>query len=182
MGVLAVGGGKVTLGRRVTPYGGRGRRKMRSRGVFLSRSRRADPDRANPASQELTDAAPSCSEEPLQLGTPQAGPRARLRSRSKGAGPDDTIIAQLAKPPKLVDDLARKHPDMVWIGLHVAPPRSAENIIVASNVPAKIGQRSDPEDLQAMKTGRSVACARARTSMSRCRCTTRRARPSAPSA
>jgi hypothetical protein len=71
---------------------------------------------------------------------------------SAGASPRAATLAQ-----KLVDDLARKHPDLVRIGLHVTPPRSAENIIVASNVPAKIGQKSDPEDLQAMKTGRPVA-------------------------
>lgn len=57
---------------------------------------------------------------------------------------------------KLVDELAKKHPELVRIGLHVTPPGSAENIIVASNVAAKIGQKSDPEDLQAMKSGRPV--------------------------
>lgn len=73
-----------------------------------------------------------------------------VASASASAG-----AANLAQ--KLVDDLARKHPDLVRIGLHVTPPRSAENIIVASNVPTKIGQKSDPEDLKAMKTGRPVA-------------------------
>lgn len=57
---------------------------------------------------------------------------------------------------KLVEALAKKHPELVRIGLHVTPPGSAENIIVASNIAAKIGQKSDPEDLQAMKTGRPV--------------------------
>ena len=42
------------------------------------------------------------------------------------------------------------------IGLHVTPPGSPENVIVASNVAAKVGQKSDPEDLRAMKTGRPV--------------------------
>ena len=57
---------------------------------------------------------------------------------------------------RLVDDMAREHPELVRIGLHVTPPGSSENIIIASNVAAKIGQKSDPEDLQAMKTGRPV--------------------------
>ncbi len=56
----------------------------------------------------------------------------------------------------LVNELAKKHPDLVRVGLHVTPPGSSENIIVASNVAAKLGQKSDPEDLTAMKTGRPV--------------------------
>jgi hypothetical protein len=65
-----------------------------------------------------------------------------------------TPAATLAQ--KLVDDLGRKHPDLQRIGLHVTPPSSPANIIIASNVPAKIGQKSDPEDLRAMKTGLPV--------------------------
>jgi hypothetical protein len=57
---------------------------------------------------------------------------------------------------RLVNQLAKKHPELVRIGLHVTPPGSSENIIIASNVAAKLGQKSDPEDLQAMKTGRPV--------------------------
>lgn len=57
---------------------------------------------------------------------------------------------------KLVDELAAKYPGLVRIGLHVTPPRGSENIIVASNVPQKIGQRSDPEDLKAMQSRKPV--------------------------
>src|SRR5713226_9317945 len=57
---------------------------------------------------------------------------------------------------RLVDELAKKHPELVRIGLHATPAGSSENIIVASNVAAKLGQKSDPEDLRAMETGRPV--------------------------
>ncbi len=57
---------------------------------------------------------------------------------------------------KLVDELAAKHPELVRIGLHVTPPHRRENIIVASNVPTKIGQKSGPEDLTTMQTGKPV--------------------------
>ncbi len=57
---------------------------------------------------------------------------------------------------RLVDELEKKHPELVRIGLHVTPPGSSENVIVASNVAAKVGQKSDLEDLRAMKTGRPV--------------------------
>ena len=80
---------------------------------------------------------------------------------------DDLSVQELAgarpaPPPaktpaqRLVDDIARKHPEVVRIGLHLTPPGGAENIIVASNLAAKIGQKSDPEDLAAMKTGQPV--------------------------
>ena len=72
-------------------------------------------------------------------------------SGARGALPPGKTLAQ-----RLVDELAKKHPELLRIGLHVTPPRSSENIIVASNVSAKVGQKSDPEDLQAMKTGRPV--------------------------
>jgi len=68
-----------------------------------------------------------------------------------GGNPVRKTLAQ-----NLVEDVARKYPDLVRIGLHVTPPESAENIIIASNIAAKIGQKSDLEDLQAMKTGRAV--------------------------
>ncbi len=80
---------------------------------------------------------------------------------------DDLTIQDLS-PPKssaaanktfaqeLVDDLAAKHPEITRIGLHLTPPHGADNIIVASNLPAKIGLKSDPEDLRAMRSGRPV--------------------------
>ena len=70
---------------------------------------------------------------------------------AKSATSQERILAQ-----RLVDQLAAKHPELVRIGLHVTPPNRSHNIIVASNVAAKIGQKSDPEDLQAMRTGKPV--------------------------
>jgi iron complex outermembrane receptor protein len=57
---------------------------------------------------------------------------------------------------KLVDDLVAKHPDLVRIALHLTPPDRADNMIVACNVAARIGRKSDPEDLKAMQTGKPV--------------------------
>lgn len=73
------------------------------------------------------------------------------RSAAKSSGVPQNIWAQ-----KLVDSLAARHPELVRIGLHVTPPEGADNIIVASNLTAKIGKKSDPEDLQAMRTGKPV--------------------------
>lgn len=57
---------------------------------------------------------------------------------------------------KLVDELAMRHPEIARIGLHLTPPGAPDNIIIASNIPAKIGQRSDPEDLKAMQSSTAV--------------------------
>ncbi len=72
-------------------------------------------------------------------------------SPSKSSAAGNKTLAQ-----KLVDDLAAKHPEIARIGLHLTPPQGADNVIVASNLPAKIGQKSDREDLRAMRSGRPV--------------------------
>ncbi len=65
--------------------------------------------------------------------------------------PQSNTVAQ-----KLVDELAAKYPELVRIGLHLTPPNRVDNIIVACNIAARIGQKSDPEDLKAMHTGKVV--------------------------
>ena len=72
-------------------------------------------------------------------------------SGSALTAPGGKIYAQ-----RLVDQLAAKHPELVRIGMHVTPPNKPDNIIIACNVPERIGQKSDPEDLKAMKTGQAV--------------------------
>lgn len=78
---------------------------------------------------------------------------------------DDLVVEELVRgggvpggnlAQRLVDELAKRHPELIRVGVHVTPPGGSANIIVASNVAAKIGQESDSEDLQAMKTGRLV--------------------------
>jgi hypothetical protein len=63
----------------------------------------------------------------------------------------DRIYAQ-----RLVDELAARHPELVRIGMHVTPPNKPDNIIIACNMSDRIGLKSDPEDLKAMKSGQPV--------------------------
>jgi hypothetical protein len=72
-------------------------------------------------------------------------------SGATSALPQGKIYAQ-----QLVDGLAAKHPELVRIGMHVTPPNKPDNIIVACNQSERIGRKSDPEDLEAMKTGQPV--------------------------
>ncbi|MGH9713055.1 MAG: family 16 glycoside hydrolase [Candidatus Acidiferrales bacterium] len=57
---------------------------------------------------------------------------------------------------QLVNELVARHPELVRIGMHVTPPNKPDNIIVACNVPERIGRKSDLEDLKAMNSGQPV--------------------------
>jgi len=57
---------------------------------------------------------------------------------------------------RLVDELAARHPELVRIGMHVTPPNKPDNIIIACNLSERIGRKSDPEDLKAMRSGQPV--------------------------
>jgi hypothetical protein len=54
---------------------------------------------------------------------------------------------------KLVDDLFAKRKDLVSMGIHITPPGKTENVIIATNVPAKIGKVSSDDDMNVMRTG-----------------------------
>jgi hypothetical protein len=45
------------------------------------------------------------------------------------------------------------HPEIQKLGLHAVPPRQTENVIIASNLPEKIGKVSAPSDLQLVAAG-----------------------------
>ena len=83
--------------------------------------------------------------------TGQAAPKKWSLNTEGAPAASEKILAQ-----RLVDDLAKAHPELVRIGVHVTPPDKPDNIIIASNLAVKIGQKSDPEDLEVMKTGRPV--------------------------
>lgn len=57
---------------------------------------------------------------------------------------------------RLVGELAARHPELVRIGMHVTPPNKSDNIIIACNESERVGRKSDPEDLKAMKTEQPV--------------------------
>jgi hypothetical protein len=54
---------------------------------------------------------------------------------------------------KLVDDLFAKRQDLVSMGLHVTPPGSSDNVIIASNVKSKLGKKSSEPDMLVMTSG-----------------------------
>jgi len=68
---------------------------------------------------------------------------------AQSAPPSKKIYAQ-----KLVDDLFAKRQDLVSMGIHVTPPGQPDNVIIASNVPTKVGKKSSDEDMDVMRTGK----------------------------
>ena len=72
------------------------------------------------------------------------------------SGAHGSLGARKTFAQKLVDEFVAQHPQLVRVGLHVTPLNRSQNVIIASNVPEKVGQKSDPEDLQAMQSGKPI--------------------------
>lgn len=57
---------------------------------------------------------------------------------------------------KLIDDTLARHPEVATLAMHVTPPKSDDNVIIASNF-GKIGKKADEDDLAVLKTGQPRA-------------------------
>lgn len=64
------------------------------------------------------------------------------------AQPPERIYAQT-----LVDSMLASHPELTILALHVTPPTSADNIIIASNI-GRIGKKADADDLSVLESGK----------------------------
>jgi hypothetical protein len=64
----------------------------------------------------------------------------------------DSTIPTQTYAQSLVDDALLKHPKVVILALHVQPDKSANNVIVASNI-GRIGKQADEDDLHVIATG-----------------------------
>ena len=56
----------------------------------------------------------------------------------------------------IVESVAAGHPDLVRLTLHAVPTGKTECTQIASTMKERRGKPSDPEDLQAMKSGQEV--------------------------
>jgi hypothetical protein len=63
---------------------------------------------------------------------------------------EENIYAQT-----LVNETIATYPDLLVLALHVTPPRSSNNVIIASNI-GLIGKRADAEDLKVINTGETL--------------------------
>ncbi|WP_263366290.1 hypothetical protein [Edaphobacter bradus] len=70
---------------------------------------------------------------------------------AKEMDPSYTTPAPFAQ--KLVDEALAKHPEVLLLAIHAAPPHH-KNVIVASNF-GRIGKIGDEDDLRCIRTGKS---------------------------
>ena len=56
---------------------------------------------------------------------------------------------------KLVDETMAKHPELQILALHVTPPNSTDNVILASSI-GRIGKKADEDDLKVIQTGEPI--------------------------
>src|SRR5258707_5352504 len=53
----------------------------------------------------------------------------------------------------LIERALARHSEVVTLAMHVTPPNSADNVIIASNF-GRIGKKADADDLEVIKTGK----------------------------
>lgn len=75
-----------------------------------------------------------------------------LAATATGVALAQTPTAPTAQ--KLVDEALAKHPEVVIIAMHVAPPHQSDYVIVASNI-GRIGKKADEDDMRVINTGKS---------------------------
>jgi hypothetical protein len=54
----------------------------------------------------------------------------------------------------LVEKIMSHHHEVHKIGIHATPPNSSDNVIIAANIPAKIGKKSSAKDMELVATGK----------------------------
>jgi hypothetical protein len=75
---------------------------------------------------------------------------------SYGALFQASLNVSAAYAQKLVDEAMVSNPGVQKMGLHVNPPNSQDNIVIANNIPSKIGKKSSAKDLRVMTSGKST--------------------------
>jgi iron complex outermembrane receptor protein len=71
-----------------------------------------------------------------------------LAAQTPATPPPANLYAQY-----LVDTTATRHPELLQLDLHATPPGSAESVIIASKDAARLGHKSDRDDVEVFKTG-----------------------------
>jgi hypothetical protein len=77
----------------------------------------------------------------------------------QGASAADYTTAHVSAPyaERLVVATKREHREIQKIGLHVTLPPHGDHVIIASDIPSKIGKRSSPADMTVVTSGKPSA-------------------------
>jgi len=87
------------------------------------------------------------------------GIRDSLKRRITNAGnlmepyPFDPIATTKTHAQKLVNEIMEKHAELLILAMHVTPPGSPDNIILASSI-GRIGKKADEDDMRVIQTGK----------------------------
>ncbi len=71
-----------------------------------------------------------------------------LQAQTHGTADQPKTYAQ-----QLINQEIAKHPEIVIMAMHVTPPNSADNQIIASNI-GRIGKKADDDDMRVVRTGK----------------------------
>jgi hypothetical protein len=63
-----------------------------------------------------------------------------------------TVSAPYAQ--KLVNEAMMAHPGVQKMGLHVNAPNTQDNVVIANNIPAKVGKKSSDGDMSVVRSGK----------------------------
>ncbi len=66
------------------------------------------------------------------------------------------INSEHPEAQQIIEKLVSKHNGLVRLTIHAVPTGKGASEIIACNIQKKIGQPSDPEDLEAMKTNKTI--------------------------
>jgi hypothetical protein len=67
-----------------------------------------------------------------------------------------TLAPEKIYAQELVNQTVAKYPDLLVVAMHVTPPKSSQNVIIASNI-GRIGKKADAEDKKVINTGETLA-------------------------
>ncbi|MCU1324123.1 MAG: hypothetical protein JWM43_3772 [Acidobacteriaceae bacterium] len=73
------------------------------------------------------------------------------------AMPANYIHVDAATAQRIVVAEKTLHPEIVKLGLHATPPAAKDNVIIANDIPSKIGKKSSEADMQKLAAGKAVA-------------------------
>jgi TonB-dependent siderophore receptor len=86
--------------------------------------------------------------------------------QSKSEGAKSPLLAQISSTQveatqnssrsyaqELVESTAARHGELIELDLHATPPASSTSLIIASKNKARLGKKSDPDDLDVIRTG-----------------------------
>jgi hypothetical protein len=78
-----------------------------------------------------------------------------LRAQQPNPLPPNYVRVAAPYAQKIVVKAMQKHSNQIQkIGLHAVPPQASDNVIIASNLPEKIGKKNSASDMEILAAGK----------------------------